>query len=248
MNINIENLFFFHLETASVPLLDLGFAISASSQHAMKVFKLMKESIGRIIERYKTSNIRYALLTFGDFANRNVNFTSDPPSSEALKKSIENIRQPSGEPNLKTALEEAKMMFKEAPSRPGAKRVLVVIMDKKSKSDSKEVTENAKGLEDSNIKVVPVAIGSQASLSELEKVTTNKKFIVSVVIDEDPGRLAEEIIRKAVKSMYFILCHLFFLRFRVHSDGVVTSVRRIHNLMVSSQPCGMHENDTGYSL
>ena len=86
MNIKMENLFFFNLETASVPLLDLGFAISASSQHAMKVFNLMKESIGRIIERYKTSNIRYALLTFGDFANRHVNFTSDPPSSEALKK------------------------------------------------------------------------------------------------------------------------------------------------------------------
>ena len=187
-------------ETASIPLLDLGFAISASAQDAAKTFKLMKEAISSIAERYKTSNIRYALLTFGDTVNREVNFTQELPGLEALQMALEKVSQPSGEPDLEAALLDARMMFKEAPSRPGAKKVLVVIMDKRSISSAKEVTESAKLLEDNSIKVVPVAVGSDTSLPELEKTTTNKKFTVTVGVDEDPERLGEEIMRKALKS------------------------------------------------
>ena len=187
-------------ETASIPLLDLGFAISASAQDAAKTFKLMKEAISSIAERYKTSNIRYALLTFGDTVNREVNFTQELPGLEALQMALEKVSQPSGKPDLEAALLDARMMFKEAPSRPGAKKVLVVIMDKKSISSAKEVTESAKLLEDNSIKVVPVAVGSDTSLPELEKTTTNKKFTVTVGVDEDPERLGEEIMRKALKS------------------------------------------------
>lgn len=195
---------FFFLETASIPLLDLGFAISASTQDATKIFKLIKESLSSITERYETSNIRYALLTFGDTVNREVNFTSDLSGPEALRKALARVSLPSGEPYLDAALQEAKMMFKQAPSRPGAKKVLVVIMDKKSANGASEVKDAAKPLENNNIKVVPVAIGSQASLSELEKITTNKKFMAIVGIDEDPERLGEEIMRKALKSKYLI--------------------------------------------
>lgn len=180
--------------------MDLGFAISASAQDAAKTFKLMKEAISSIAERYKTSNIRYALLTFGDTVNREVNFTQELPGLEALQMALEKVSQPSGEPDLEAALLDARMMFKEAPSRPGAKKVLVVIMDKKSISSAKEVTESAKLLEDNSIKVVPVAVGSDTSLPELEKTTTNKKFTVTVGVDEDPERLGEEIMRKALKS------------------------------------------------
>lgn len=180
--------------------MDLGFAISASTQDAAKTFKLMKEAITSIAKRYETSKIRYALVTFGDTVSREVNFTLELPGPEALRKALENVNQPSGEPDLEAALQEAKMMFKQAPSRPGSKKVLVVIMDKKSASDGSVVKEAAKPLEENNIKVVPVAIGSKASLPELEKTTTNKKFMVTVGIDEDPERLGEEIMRKALKS------------------------------------------------
>lgn len=193
-------MFLFISETAAVPMLDLGFAISASAQDADKTFKLMKEAINSIAEHYETSKIRYALLTFGDTVRREVNFTLDLPDPDALQRALESASQPSGDPDLQRALEEAKMMFKQAPSRPGAKKVLVVIMDKKSTSDPDEVEQAAKPLEDDNIKVVPVAIGSEASLPELEKTTTNKKFMVTAGKDEDPVRLGEEIMRKALKS------------------------------------------------
>ena len=180
--------------------MDLGFAISASAQDADETFKLMKEAISSITERYETSNIRYALLTFGTTVKREVNFTLDLPDPEALRKALASASKPSGEPDLQRALEEAKMLFKQAPSRPGAKKVLVVIMDKKSISDSSEVEQASKPLEDVNIVVVPVAVGPAASLSELEKTTTNKKFMVIVGKDEDPDTLGEEIMRKALKS------------------------------------------------
>lgn len=131
---------------------------------------------------------------------REVNFTLGLPDPEVVRKALDRASQPSGEPDLQRALEEAKMMFKQAPSRPGAKKVLVVIMDKKSISDSSEVEQASKPLEDVNIVVVPVAVGPEASLPELEKTTTNKKFMVIVGKDEDPERLGEEIMRKALKS------------------------------------------------
>ena len=190
--------------------MDLGFAISASAQDADETFKLMKEAISSITERYETSNIRYALLTFGTTVKREVNFTLDLPDPEALRKALASASKPSGEPDLQRALEEAKMLFKQAPSRPGAKKVLVVIMDKKSISDSSEVEQASKPLEDVNIVVVPVAVGPAASLSELEKTTTNKKFMVIVGKDEDPDTLGEEIMRKALKSECLACFHTLF--------------------------------------
>lgn len=174
--------------------------MSVSSQDAEKVFELIKDSIRSITERYDTSNIRYALLTFGDTVNVEVNFTSDMPSAEALREVLEKLTRPSGEPNLEVALQEAKMIFKQSTARAGAKKVLVVIMDDKSASGASEVKEAARPLEDNNIKVVPVAIGPQANLPELEKITTNKKFMASVGTDEDPERVGEEIMRKSLKS------------------------------------------------
>lgn len=182
----------------------MGFAISASSQDADETFMLMKEAINSIATRYEASKIRYALLTFGSTLKREVDFTEGLPNPEVLRKALERVSQPTGEPDLKSALEEAKMMFKQATPRPGAKKVLVVIMDKKSVSDSGDVRGASKPLEDVNIKVVPVAVGPEASLPELEKTTTNKKFMVIVGKDEDPERLGEEIIRKAVKSEYSV--------------------------------------------
>ena len=196
------HIYFIILETASIPLLDLGFAISASSQDATKVFQLMKEAIRSIASRFETSNIRYALLTFGDSVNRQVNFTSDLPGTEELEKALGELTKPSGNPDLEAALIEAKMMFKQAAHRPGAKKVLVLIMDKKSSSVDILVVDSAKSLEDDNIKVVPVGIGLEANLSELEKTTTNMKFMVTAAVDEDPQRLGEEIMRKALKSEY----------------------------------------------
>ena len=172
----------------------------------------MKEAISSITERFETTNIRYALLTFGDSVSREVNFTSDLPGPEALKKALEKMNQPSGVPDLEAALLEAKVMFKQATHRPGAKKVLVLIMDKKSSSDAGAVKDGAKPLEDDNIKVVPVAIGSEASVPELEKTTTNKKYIVTVEKDEDPERLGEEIMRKALKSEYVLLLTLLFCK------------------------------------
>ena len=181
--------------------------MSVSSQDPEKVFELIKDSIRSIAERYDTSNIRYALLTFGDTVNVEVNFTSDMPSVEALREALEKVTRPSGEPNLEAALQEAKMVFKQSTPRAGAKKVLVVIMGQKSASGAREVKEAARPLEDNNIKVVPVAIGPQANLPELETITTNKKFMASVGTDEDPESVGEEIMRKALKSKYQDLAH-----------------------------------------
>ena len=191
---------YFILETASIPLLDLGIAISATGQDADKSFMQMKEAINSIVERYESSKIRYALLSFGTTVTKHVEFTRDLPDADTVRKSLGQLKQPAGEPNLQKALEEAKLMFDRAPSRPGARKVLVVMMDSMSSSEPGSVKEAAKSLEDSYIRVVAVAIGPDASPTELEKVTTNKKLIVKADNDENPSILAEDMVKNFLKS------------------------------------------------
>lgn len=50
------------------------------------------------------------------------------------------------------------------------------------------------------LKVIPVAIGSDANSNELEKVTTNRKNLVTSPKDEDPKSLGRKIMSAVIKG------------------------------------------------
>ena len=107
-----------------------------------------------------------------------------------------------GEPNLQAALEEAKRAFDQAPSRPNAEKVLVVIMDKKSSNEHKDVAKALKPLKKDKVKVVPVAIGPDADVDELRNITSAKDYLVEVAKKEDPKKVAEKIMEKVSTGSY----------------------------------------------
>lgn len=51
-----------------------------------------------------------------------------------------------------------------------------------------------------SLKVIPVAIGSDANSNELEKVTTNRKNLVTSPKDEDPKSLGRKIMSAVIKG------------------------------------------------
>lgn len=51
-----------------------------------------------------------------------------------------------------------------------------------------------------SLKVIPVAIGSDANSNELEKVTTNRKNLVTSPKDEDPKSLGRKIMSVVIKG------------------------------------------------
>ena len=179
--------------------MDLVFALSANALKDHENFQQMKDIIKAMIERYGTSRIKYAVITFGNVATTRISL-NDAASldDEALKDLVDSVRKSSGA-LLDKALEQAKSLF-EMQGRPDAKRILVVITDKKSGSSLNGLERQAKSLEDDDIKVIPVALGKESDVPELVKTTPNKENLIDVDEGDNPEMTCEVILRKALKG------------------------------------------------
>ena len=158
----------------------------------------MKDIIKSMIDRYGTSSIQYAVITFGNVPITRISFNTAFIGDEALKSLIDSVRKSSGA-FLNRALRGAKNFF-ELQGRPNAKKVLVVITDKKSRSSLSNVANEAKILEEEDIKVIPVALGSESDISELSTTTPNKENLVDVDEGDDPDVTAEIILLKILRG------------------------------------------------
>ena len=205
----------FFTELPTIPKLDLGFAISIGSTDADANLQKIKDTIKAVIDRYGKSDIRYSFILFGNDPSRMVRFAeSELYTTELLKNRVDSFTRISGSA-LDKALEEAKRMFKNT-ARPDAKKVLVVIMDQKQSSDRGNTKEKARGLTETGVKVVPVAIGEKASPDELTDITPSKKNLVEMDKDENPEKAAEKIMIKVLEGNFFgLLGNYFFFKYVV---------------------------------
>ena len=151
-----------------------------------------------MIDRYGTSSIQYAVITFGNVPITRIPFNMAFLDDKALMSLVDSLRKSSGA-LLDRALAEAKNFF-ETQGRPNAKRVLVIIADKKSSSSLNNVEKQALLLEEDDIKVIPVALGSESDISELSTTTPNKQNLVDVDEGDDPNLTAEIILLKILKG------------------------------------------------
>ena len=83
--------------------------------------------------------------------------------------------------------------------------MLVVVTDKKSDSTKDEIRQAAVLLENSNIRVIPVALGSEADMTELANATLDDDDVVKAERTDDPEKIADEIIMKASECVIVIL-------------------------------------------
>ena len=75
-----------------------------------------------------------------------------------------------------------------------------MITDKKSNSYLVDVTNQGKHLEEQDIRVIPVALGNEADLNELQKITPWLDDILEIDKDENPYKIAETILRTGLKG------------------------------------------------
>ena len=183
-----------------IPEIDLAFAISTSAANADKTFTKMKKTVNSIITKYGTERIRYAVIPFGTSALPALTFQETFVSLDSLKNYIGFIRQPTGDPNLKRAFDEVKRVFDRAPSRPNAKKVLVVIVDKLPIDSPEEGMNAVKELDKNAIKVVPVAVGDEVDPDGLIERTKNKQYLVKGKPDENPKPLGDKIMDKVLRG------------------------------------------------
>ena len=188
------------LDPPAIPELDLIFVLSANAVKDRENFQQMKDIIKAMIDRYGTTSIQYAVITFGNVPITRITFNAAFLDDETLKSLVDSVQKSSGA-LLDSALAGAKNLF-ETKGRPNAKRVLVVITDKKSSSSLNEVENQAKFLEEDDIKVIPVALGTESHLPELTVTTPNKENLVDIDEGDDPDETAAIIMLKILKGTH----------------------------------------------
>lgn len=98
------------------------------------------------------------------------------------------------------ALEQAKRMFGAGSNRPNARDVLVLFIDKKSSNSPGEIIRAARPLEEDGVKVIPVAIGNEVDMNELEHVTPEKNNVMKGTDKEDPVQFGKRVSKKVFQS------------------------------------------------
>lgn len=197
--------------------IDVGFAISATSQDTSTTIRLIQNSIKSFIDTYGATNLQYSVMRFADRPSILTPFAGEQ-SPEHLKKVIDSVTPSSGRPNLEMMFSEAKKMFQEAGARADAKKFLVVFVDNKSANDKDGLIEAAKPMIESEYWVIPVAVGNSVDNVELQLITPLKKTTVEVPKTGDPGKLAEEITEKMKERKCSLLIRFYSINFLIINE------------------------------
>ena len=176
---------------------NLVFAISANSMDSDRTFLQMQEIMKSVVDTYPTSNIFYSVLSFGDSPVVHLDFT-DQLSDENIKRTIDSIGQTTGSSSLDKALDKARdLLDAAATERPGAKNILVVMVDSKSDSDMIDVKVSSRLLRGDGVKVMVVGVGNEVDQEETGSIT----YITILTNTTDrPEGVAKEIIRNIDKG------------------------------------------------
>jgi len=181
---------------------DVVFAISATARDAQQTFSVMKEVIKTIFEKHGVDSMRPAIIVFGDAVSVRLSFEEKVTELDELKERIDNLPRNTGIPDLDAALGEAYRLLVGA--RPNAKKVLVIISDDTSDSERWEIRANATELEEEEIEVVPVGMGNEVDLKQLEHTTPHKDNLITADKDDDTDDLAKEILEKILRSKCYL--------------------------------------------
>ena len=210
-------IYFFYLlrpTIAVTPKIDLGVIIGAYSD---PTFTTMKNTTNVMIDHYGTKDVRYSLITSGSEARTKIDFSDDYKNAQDFKNIVSAVQRPDGSPDLEKALDLAQTAFENAPSQPGAKKILIVMIDQKSVNYPERLSASAKRLEEAGVVVVPVAVGSLANVGELTRLAPSKGVVIKVGSGDDAVTIAQKIMAGAVEGnywflpIYLLIVHIHFL-------------------------------------
>ena len=89
--------------------------------------------------------------------------------------------------------------------RSNARKILVVITDKRSTSDISDVSKEARILEQEDVRVIPVALGNEANENELQKITPWLDDLIETGKDSNPYKVAKVILKIGLKGWWNVI-------------------------------------------
>lgn len=178
-------------------MLDIAFALSARALKSDDNFMKMKSVITEILGTYGSSTVRYSVIKFGKDPEVDLDF-GDESDPEELRQIVQRITKNDDGADLGRALRKARELFQVAAlTRPDAKRILVVAMDKMSDSDEITVSVAARSLQYDGVRVIAVTFGKEADPQEMTEATLNANNVIETNDTASTKEIAAEVMEKA---------------------------------------------------
>ena len=161
------------------------------------MFEKEKQAAKTMIDNEKEKDILYSTIVYGQDALLKSKF-NDLPDKAEVKEFIDTLEWPDEGNKLDHTLVEADKVFKEH-GRPKARKITVVFVTGNADATTGELKKAAKKLNDNQVKIVVVKLGTDPDDKKLE-VVTPKKNIVKKKKTIKPKELAEFIEEKVLKG------------------------------------------------
>ena len=151
------------------------FAFGAMGRDAVPLFNSEKEIAKIMIDNEKERDILYGTIVYGKDASVKSRF-EDMPEKIKVKKFIEGLSWKEDGKKLDQALIETDNLFKDY-GRPNARKTLVVFVTGKADSTTEELKNAAKKLNDNDVKIIAVDLGTGPDDPSLENITPKKRIV-----------------------------------------------------------------------
>ena len=184
------------------PEVDLGFIISAGSTDATATLRQIKDVIKSFIDKYSSDRLRYGIISYG--STPRIELTLRDSVNPDVTQLVDGILRPGGTPDLARALQRGEELLSSA--RPNVQKVLVIITDVKSGSSLSQVKLAVKSLDNKDILVFAVAIGSEVDPTELSTATGSSRNIINSSNTDEPEKVRGEIITKIIQGKRSVRC------------------------------------------
>jgi hypothetical protein len=191
-------------------MVDLVFAFGSTGKDATPLFDKEKEAAKVMIDNEKEKDILYSTIVYG----KNVSLMSkfnDTQDKAKVKKFIDTLKWPGEGKKLDHALVETDRIFKKL-GRPKARKITVVFVTGQADSTTSELKKAAKNLNDNEVKIVVVKLGTDPDDGVLEAITPKKNIVKKkkTVKREELAEFIDEVVKKG----RFIFLKIMFKNIR----------------------------------
>ena len=153
------------------------------------------------------------MVVFGQ--NANIILPFQKTTKDSLLSLINGAQLGTGSPDLVNALETTKQLFFQLSggARPDSRKVIVVMIDKKSVNSGSAIEKIVGEYEDGKVRFVTVVIGNEADPDELVPLTPgkDKEDIVPTDKDDVPRTVGKEIMAAIAKGKHCKFSRCFVL-------------------------------------
>ncbi len=190
------------IEREEKEVVDLVFAFGSTGEDAKPLFEKEKQAAKIMIDNEKDKDILYSTIVYGRDASLKSKF-NDLPDKGKVKEFIDTLAWTDEGKKLDHALVETDKVFKEH-GRPKARKITVVFVTGKADATTNELKKAAKKLNDNEVKIIVVKLGTDPDDARLEAITP-KKNIVKKKKTVKPKELADFIEEQVKKGVVYVL-------------------------------------------